>query len=179
MGIAAAYDTWFDPGLAFGEDELRGFVTGSVAESRVKRLTEFIHVIERHGQIPGTAKKAWWAKVQAKCIDTITWYCVVGELPGIDRELIRSIPEPDTDEGKRLTIEAQRLNEEEFLSEWKVDLVSCMRYFVSITRNCAAAKASVGWTRADGKKANRVANALKREMDVVEMVSGLLNSLTR
>lgn len=179
MGIAAAYNLWFDPGMAFDEDELRGFVLASVAEARVKRLMEIIHVIERHNAIPGTAKTGWWAKVQAKCIDTITWYCVVGEIPGIDRETIRSIPDATTAEGKHLTVEAQRLEPEEFVDEWKIDLSVCMVHFVSITRNCEAARSSVGWTKADRKKANRIANAIKREMDVAETVSGLLNSLTR
>lgn len=176
MGIAAAYDLWFDPGMAFDEDELRGFVTASVAEARVKRLTEIIHVIERHNEIPGAAKTAWWAKVQAKCIDVITWYCVVGELPGIDREAIRFIPDATTAEGKKLTQEAQRLEPEEFIDTWKVDLSSCMCYFVTVSRTCAAAGV---WKRMDVKKANKVANAIKREMDMLETVSGLLNSLTR
>lgn len=180
MGVAVAYDEFEDPGMGFGEDEIRGFVSAGVAEARVKHLIACVEVIERYLQIPGAAKEQWWRKAQSKMIDTCTWYCQVAGLPGIDRSAVCDIPAADTDEGKRLTRLAQTMPPaEDWLEQWGSEVMQCMVHFVTISRRCASASTISVWTKAKKKEANRIANAIKRELDVVSMLSDLLRSLTK
>src|SRR5690606_32686917 len=116
MATAVTYDEWDDPGLSFTEEQVAGYTPSAVAAVRVNWLLEHIPMALRRSQLG--EKSEWWRKVADKMVDAITWYCVVAELPGIDREGVYELP--DGDELKKLTVQARKWREpEDVLAEWR------------------------------------------------------------
>lgn len=180
MATASAYDQWEDPGLAFGEDEIAGHVVSAVAEARVNWLLHMAVVIEKLLAMPDAPKRQWWMKVQAKMVDTVTWYCRTAELQGIDRGAVKELPLPSSPAGKSLAKDALDLmkNEEEFVAVWNAQLKGIMVQHVTIGRRCASAKQISKWSKKESSLSNKIANAITKEMDVAMQAAHLLSTLS-
>lgn len=178
MATAASYDTWEDPGVAFGEDEIRGYVVSAVAEGRVRWLLHTAVVIEKLLALPDAPKRQWWTKAQGKMVDCTTWYCIVAGLEGIDRSSVRTLPDPSSAEGKSLASEALKMESGEFMAQWIAEARAALISHVTIGRRCASARKMSGWTKKETSMSNKVANALVKELDVALVLSTLLSSLS-
>lgn len=179
MGVAIAYDAFEDVGMAFSDEQVASFVPSAWAEGRVKELLHQVLVIEKYLSIPNAAKEQWWRKTQAKLIDVVTWYCQVAVIPGIDRSVVRVLPSASSSEGKALAVSAHQLADSgAWMSAWLAELAQEMRCFVTLSRRCASAVRISGWKKHDKSVANKIANAIKREIDVAEEAAIRLSSLT-
>lgn len=176
MATAITYDEWDDPGLAFTEDQVAGYAPSAVAAVRVNWLAEHIPLALRRSQLG--EKSEWWRKVADKMVDSITWYCVVAELPGIDREKIFQLP--DGEELKKLTVQARKWGEpSDVLSEWRMLVRSEMVQHVTLGRRCAGSKKISGWGKREKSISNKVANALFKEAMVTSRLETMLVSRTQ
>lgn len=172
MATAEAYDQWDDPGLAFSEEQIKACNPKASAAERVNALIEIVPVVLRRSELGTKAK--WWEKVADKMVDVITWYCVVAELPGIDREGIR-IHAND----KAITLRAHKLGtEEEFMRIWHSTVSGVLVTHVTLGRRCASARALSGWTKKERSLSNRVANAIFKELTVIHRMDEALASRT-
>ena len=175
MATAAVYDEWDDPGLAFSEEQVAAYTPQVVAAVRVNWLLENAPLALRRSQLG--EKSEWWRKVADKMVDLITWYCVVAELPGVDREAIYELPD-----GKALTaltVEARRIGDpENFLAEWRSEVRSEMIQHVTLGRRCSGSRTISGWGKRHRSISNRVANSLYREATTCSHLEGMLMSRT-
>lgn len=177
MATAEAYDQWDDPGLAFSEEQISGYEPTAVAAVRVNELLELIPVVARRAQLGEKAK--WWESVGAKMLDVCSWYCVVAELPGIDREGALEVT-ADGSALRKLTVAARDLGTpEDFLAEWQGKADAEMRQHVSLGRRCASSRKLSGWSKRERSISNRVANALFKEQAAIARLSTSLRSRTK
>lgn len=180
MATATSYDQWEDPGLAFGEDEIAGHVVSAIAEARVQWLLHMAVVIEKLLAMPDAPKRQWWMKVQAKMVDTVTWYCRSAELQGIDRGAVKELPLPSSPAAKALATEALAVcgDEQAFIEGWTAMLKGVMVHHVTIGRRCVSAKQISKWTKKESSLSNKIANAIVKEMDVAMQAAHLLSTLS-
>lgn len=173
MATAEAYDDFDDPGLAFTDEQVKEYRPQIVASVRVNWLLEHIPLVLRRSQLGEKAQ--WWTKVGHKMVDVVTWYCVVAELPGIDREELMKEPEAE----KALTLAARKLGEpDEFLAEWASLIRTEMVQHVTLGRRCSSARAISSWGKRERSISNKVANALKKELDATGRLGSVLASRT-
>lgn len=176
MANAVVYDLWDDAGMAFSEDQVREFHPSATAAGRVTWLVTHALVTQRRSDL-NTEKPQWWAKVSRSILDCAGWYCVAGELPGLDRSEVMRAPtrEPEL---KKLSALAHQLGDpEEFLDAWGSDVTGVMRSHVTLGRRCLGARAVSGWGVKEKKMSNRVANAVYREMMLTVHLRELLSHL--
>lgn len=176
MATAATYDEWDDPGLSFTEEQVAGYAPAAVAAVRVNWLLDHIPLALRRSQLG--EKTEWWRKVADKMVDAVTWYCIVAELPGIDREAIYELP---VDDGlKKLTVAARKLGEpSEVIAEWRALVRSEMVQHVTLGRRCAGSKKISNWGKREKSTSNKVANAIFKEMTTIGRLDSMLVSRTK
>lgn len=176
MATSATYDEWDDPGLSFTEEQVAGYTPQAVAAVRVNWLMDHVPLALRRSQLG--EKSEWWRKAADKMVDAITWYCVVAELPGIDREAIYELP--DGDELKKLTVESRKWGEsDDILAEWRSMVRSEMVQHVTLSRRCAGSRKISGWSKRERSISNKVANALFKEATTISRLEAMLNSRTK
>lgn len=177
MATAEVYDEWDDPGLAFTEEQVAAYTPQAVASVRVNWLLEHIPIVLRRSQLG--EKTEWWRKTADKMVDVATWYCVVAEIPGLDREMIFDLGLDDA-EMKRLAVAARKLGEpEEFLATWRSLVRSEMVQHVTLGRRCAGSKKISSWGKREKSISNKVANALFKEATVIGRLETMLVSRTK
>jgi hypothetical protein len=179
MATAEAYDQWDDPGLAFTDEQCAEYDPKAVAAVRVNELLGLVPLAIRRSQLGEKAK--WWETVAAKMTDVITWYCVVGGLPGIDRAALHAQAEMvDKKALTQLTVIARQLGEpEEFLAVWQASVRSEMVQHVTLGRRCAGSRKLSGWTKAERSLSNKIANAIVKEMSVAQKMADALAARTK
>lgn len=175
MATAVAYDEWDDPGMAFTDEDLVSYDPQKWADQHVLVLTGTIKSVLRHAELPKIEKPDWWSKAADKMIDTITWFCVALEIPGIDREAIRTLPDAKSAEGKALTRTALDLNPEDWLGAMLSTSEANLRHIVTIGRRCAGK----GWDKRNRSLNNKLANSLIRERNALLKLEDLLTSRTK
>ena len=176
MANAVVYDQWDDPGMAFSEAQVQEFQPSATAAGRVTWLVTHALVTQRRSDL-NTEKPQWWAKVARSMVDCAGWYCVAGQLPGLDRTEVMRAPVREA-ELKKLSALALRVGEpEEFLEGWRNDLVGVMRSHVTLGRRCLGARQVSGWTVKEKKLSNKVANAVHRELMLVQHLADQLSYL--
>lgn len=173
MATAGAYDEWEDVGMAFTEEDIASYDPQKWADQHALDLVQRIKVFLRHAELPKVEKPDWWSKAADRYIDVITWLCVATEIPGIDREAIRTLPDAKSAEGKVLTKEALDLVPEEWLGYCSEANEADLRYVVTIGRRCGK-----GWGKRNRSLNNKLANALVRERAALLKLEDLLNSRT-
>jgi hypothetical protein len=178
MATAVAYDQWDDPGLAFSEEEIAGYLPTALATQRIEMLCYQHRVILRAVQV-GAPKPVFWAKAAAKLLDVASWYAQAVGVTGIDREACGQLPDPKSAAGKELTVVAQRLEPDSFITALAVDAELQMRYVVTIGRKCAGATPISKWGKKERSLSNKLANAVKKEIDLAHKLSELLASNTK
>lgn len=178
MATAVAFDEWYDAGMAFGEEEVRGHLATAVAEERIRLALDNVQVIERLLELPKAPKPKWWRERQNHLIDVCTWYAVVAELPGIDRGLVRHLPSPSSAEGKKLTARAHNLDPVQWADTWVADVRLALVRHVTLGRACVNARKVSGWTKKEKSLSNKVAHALVREHDRAMLAVTRLGSLS-
>jgi hypothetical protein len=177
MATSATYDEWDDPGLSFTEEQVAAYTPQAVAAVRVNWLLDHIPLALRRSQLGEKAE--WWRKVADKMVDVVTWYCVVAELPGIDREEIFDLPGAEEDI-KKLTVAARKWGSpEDILAEWRILVRSEMVQHVTLSRRCAGSRKISGWNKRERSISNRVANALFKEATTTNRLESMLNSRTK
>lgn len=177
MATAEVYDEWDDPGLSFTEEQVGSYSPQTVAAVRVNWLLETIPLAYRRSQLG--EKSEWWRKVADKMVDVVTWYCIVAEIPGIDREHVFDLPETDADM-KKLTVAARKLGEpEELIASWRSIVRSEMIQHVTLGRRCAGSRKISNWTKREKSISNKVANAIFKEATVVNRLETQLASRTK
>lgn len=176
MATAEAYDDWDDPGLAFTDEQCKEYDPKAVAAVRVNELLATIPLAIRRSQLGEKVK--WWETVAAKMTDCVTWYCVVAGLPGIDRAALHTLP---TDKAlTALTVRARDLGEpEDFLDVWRASVRSEMVSHVTLGRRCAGSRKLSGWGKAERSMSNKIANALMKELAVVQRSADSLTARTK
>lgn len=176
MATAEAYDQYDDPGMAFTDEQCAAYDPKAVAAVRVNALQNYAPLALRRSQLGEKAK--WWEKVHAKILDVMSWYCVVAEIPGIDRELMHKLPTDDK-ELRKLTVDARNLGtEEEFVVRWHGEAVAEMMQHVTLGRRCSLSKKMSGWGKKERSLSNRVANAITKEISTIERLTEMLASRT-
>jgi hypothetical protein len=177
VATASVYDEWDDPGLAYTEEQVSAYTPQAVASVRVNWLLEHVPIVLRRAQLG--EKPEWWHKVGEKMVDVVTWYCVVAEIPGIDREMIFDLGLSD-DEMKKLAVAARKLGEpEEFLAVWRSLVRSEMIQHVTLGRRCAGSRKISQWGKRERSISNKVANALFKEAEVINRLETMLVSRTK
>lgn len=179
MATAEAYDQWDDPGMAFTDEQCAEYDPKAVAAVRVNELLGYIPLALRRSQLGEKAK--WWESVAAKMTDCVTWYCVVAELPGIDRAALHAQAElVDKKAMTQLTVVARQLGEpEEFLERWQAAVRTEMVQHVTLGRRCAGSRKISGWTKAQRSLSNKIANAVIRELHVIQRSADALTARTK
>jgi hypothetical protein len=175
MATAIIYDGYEDVGMAFTDADLDAYDPALVAAQAAQRLLGVVPVVARLRQL-GAPKPMVWVKVQAKIVDCATWHCLVGELPGIDRAHVADLPSPSSAAGKALTVHAHQVISSGcgvFLAEWRVAVCGELGWMVTIGRRKCSSRRS---PKSERSKMNKVANALVRELNIIEKLQVLESS---
>lgn len=177
MATAEAYDDWDDPGMAFNDEQVESYEPQACAAVRMNWLLGSIPLAVRRAQLGEKAK--WWETVAAKQADLVTWYAVVAELPGVDREGLLGVDGVDGADLRKLTVGARDMGDPlDWLAEWSSMVDQEMRGHVTLGRRCATSKKMSGWGKRERSISNKVANALHKEQTTIARLALQLRSRT-
>lgn len=177
MATAEIYNVWEDVGMAFSVEECDSYDPKEWAEHRIAQLLGACQLVYRRTQLPNLSKPVWWEEVDKRLWKCVTWYCMAMERPGISREddivaVVEALGAKSS-EGKALTKRALDLVEEDWLGAWRADAESSMRYVVTIGRRCVGRK---DWRKAQRSLNNRLANAVSKEIALIDKLEASLSS---
>lgn len=173
MARSPKYDQWEDAGMAFSDTELDAFDLRAWSENHLEEMAERIRVLHRRSTIPDVSKPEWTKKACKVAQDKLTWFVIASGLPSVNLEAVLTLPDPKTVEGKALTSAAQSLEPLEWVGAVRAELVSDLRIFVTTCRRLSSV------SKAEKSQANKIANALERELAAIDHISGLLDSLPK
>ena len=177
MATASVYDEYNDEDVAFTNDELEAYSPKIWASGRIDELVHLHQVIERALMV-GISKPDFWDKVNRKLLDFATWYAMAVTVPSIDRSSVTVAGmDWNSAEGKALTVEAQALSAgdpQEWLEAFSSDAGRNMQYVVTIGRRCALKKSVTKWGKAERSLSNKLANAVLKEVTLVDKLQELL-----
>lgn len=172
MATARAYDAYQDTGLAFSEDEIREYDSQVWAQERVERLGKIQLVLMRKAELTDSKPK-WWDGFAKRVAQIVGWYCVAMEVP---KPPTPTLPDPHSAEGKRLTIQAQELDEDDALGKWRSSADKSLRFVVTIGRACGGNRPVSGWKKKEVRLSNRLANCVMREVQLADKMEEELAS---
>lgn len=173
MARSPKYDRWEDAGLALTDDELAAFDLEAWCLNHAEEMQDHVRVLLRRSQIPNVSKPEWTKKAAKVLQDKMTWFVVAAGLPAVDLEALQALPEPRTQDGKALTVQAQALEPVDWLPMVRNEVESEVRRLVTMMRRLPTppkAERSIG---------NKVVNALERELDGFDHLEALLASLPK
>lgn len=170
MATATAYNDFEDPGLAFGEEELKSWNIKEFSEERVAMLINARRILIRSLEIPQISMPALRRHAAKNLRDISSWYCVAIEIPGIKQD-VEALLDPHSPEGKALTKAARDLDLADWLGDWHAPAETAMRKVVTLGRRCASVPQVSGWKKADGKLSNKLANCLMKELNAIDKLS--------
>lgn len=173
MARSAQYDEWEDAGLAFSDDELAAFELDAWCLNHLEEMEERLKVLARRQTIPNVSKPEWTKKAGTTILGKAKWFCVAAGLPAMDLDELFDLPDAKSADGKALTQAAQALEPVEWLPGYRTELEGEVRHLVTIVRRLPTP------TKAERSKGNRVVNALLREIDGIEHLQALLDSLPK
>jgi len=183
MATATSYDKWDDPGMAFTEEEIKGYSPQVFASGRIDEL---VHLYQMVNLVQSGAvrinKPVFWNKAGRKLLDKASWYAQALEVPGIDREAVEVLPEPDSVEGKELMVAARelaRMEPDEWLESYWQECSSMMFRVVTLGRRCSTNPALSGWGKRDRSYSNKLANAVNNELLLVGKLKEILETNTK
>lgn len=178
MAQSSRYDEFEDVGMAFTDEEIAAYDMQAVALERVGVLTELVlrpakRKLQLKPQYP-----TFVGQMIKITTGVVTWYGTALELPRTREDLEAAFArmDPETDEGKAITIQAQQMNYEDLLLSWEAQVIGVMRKHVTIGRRCSTATKVSGWKKADKSMSNKLANCIVREMDAVEKLTKSLEA---
>jgi hypothetical protein len=177
MATAEAYNDYDDPGMAFGEDEVKAYKPELWAEGRVKELVERCKVVAALLAL-GEDKPVFWKSMAGWLHNVVSWYCRVAELDGVDFDALSTAAVKD-----KACIAAARkvmsLGADAWVHEWQSEADRHIRYVVTLGRRCATSKTLSGWTKRDRSISNKLANAIMGELRAADKALVTLNSVPR
>ena len=176
MATAALFDDWDDMGMAFTEEQVQAFDPMLSAASRANRLMDLVPVVQRRswlGELPH-----WWTEVARHLTERAGWDLFVVKLPKLDVAELNAVCTSASGEAlKALTLAAHKLGTpDEFLAAWRLEVNTALRMHVTLGRRCKALPRMSGWSKARGSLANKVAYALLKEYQVIDLVTESLKA---
>lgn len=176
MATAQAYDEFEDPGLSFSDEELTQWsIQGWVIE-HISDLLFKLAVLNRYSTIPNMQKQTTAMEAAKMVFSSATFYCLKALLPGLERASAFELPDPKSEEGRRLTAVAVNVDLPKFIDEWVGSAEAARRYFVTIGRRANVAQ---GWGKGQRSISNQVANAITQEINKAQKIQLLCISTTK
>lgn len=160
MGIAQSYEQHIDPGLAFGEEEIKAFDPKGWAALRVEELSRRLATVQKLLTMADVPKHAWWKDVAKRLEAIIGWYCIVAT---VETPLPLALPQPKSKGGKDLATKALNLQPDTWIDAFHTDALVQLQHVASLGQACLQARELTGWKKAEGKLVNRLLNCLTNE----------------
>lgn len=170
MAKAVVYDEFEDVGLALTDEAVREWDMEAWALERVDYLVFHARVLLKRASIPGMDKVDWCEEFAKGILDCAAWYCRITETEGLDREAARTLPSPQSGQGKMLASSAQGIDSKDYLSGFAGDADRAMVHVVTIGRRCTH------WKKADQRLSNKLANAVNKERSLTMKMHARLES---